>query len=79
MGASVIYLFPLAFDIIVSISLFAGRHSLAERGMDARTVGSLIAIYGIGYIIASLCMEKSSGRRTPACRCSPPLSSLSPC
>jgi len=58
MGAAVIYLFPLAFDIIVSISLFAGRHSLAERGMDARTVGSLIAIYGIGYIIASLCMGK---------------------
>ena len=57
MGAAVIYLFPLAFDIIVSISLFAGRHSLAERGMDASTVGSLIAIYGAGYIAALLPQE----------------------
>lgn len=53
-----IYLFPLAFDIIVSVALFAGRHSLAERGMDTGTVGSVLFMYGTGYIVASLLMGR---------------------
>ncbi|MFH0920801.1 MAG: MFS transporter [Fibrobacterota bacterium] len=58
MRHALIYLFPLAFDIIVSVSLFAGRHSLAERGLDTGTVGSILTMYGIGYIVASLLMGK---------------------
>ena len=54
----IIYLFPLAFDIIVSVSLFAGRHSLAEQGLDTGTVGSILTLYGIGYLISSLLMSR---------------------
>lgn len=54
MNTIILYLFPLCFDIIVSVSLFAGRHSLAERGLDTASVGTILTMYGIGYIVASL-------------------------
>ncbi|SRR3989339_487241 len=58
MNTWIIYFFPFAFDIIIGISLFASRHALAEQGMGTRTVGSIVAIYGIGYIAANLFMGK---------------------
>lgn len=53
-----VYLFPLLMDIIVGLVLFAGRHSLAERGYTESVVGSIPIIYGIGYVAASLFMGK---------------------
>lgn len=54
----ILYLFPLSFDVILGVSLFAGRHSLAERGLDTAAVGSILTMYGMGYIVASLLMAK---------------------
>ena len=54
----IIYLFPLVFDIIVSLSLFVSRHSFAEKGMDAKIVGAISIIYGIVYIGSSLIMSR---------------------
>ncbi len=49
---------PLVFDIIVSLVLFVGRHSLASQGYGEETVGSIVMFYGIGYVIASLLMTR---------------------
>ena len=49
---------PLTFDIIVSLVLFVGRHSLASQGYGEKTVGSIVMFYGIGYVIASLLMTR---------------------
>ena len=49
---------PLVFDIIVSLVLFVGRHSLASQGYGEKTVGSIVMFYGIGYVIASLLMTR---------------------
>ncbi len=54
----IIYLFPLVFDIIVSLSLFVSRHSFAEKGMDAKIVGAISIIYGTVYIGSSLIMSR---------------------
>ncbi|MBL8027744.1 MAG: MFS transporter [Fibrobacteres bacterium] len=55
---TILYLFPLAFDIIVSVSLFAGRHSLAEQGLSAVKVGSILTMYGVGYVLANVLMAR---------------------
>jgi MFS family permease len=49
---------PLLFDVIVSLVLFVGRHSLASQGYGEKTVGSIVMFYGIGYVIASLLMAR---------------------
>ena len=54
----VLYGFPFIADIIVSLVLFVGRHSLAGRGYDEVTVGSILLFYGLGYVIASLLMTR---------------------
>jgi MFS family permease len=54
----VLYGIPLAADIMVSLVLFVGRHSLASRGVDEATVGSVVLCYGIGYVIASMLMTR---------------------
>ncbi len=54
---------PLIFDIIVSLVLFVGRHSLASRGYGEEIVGSIVMFYGVGYVIASLLMTRIVKRR----------------
>ena len=58
MKAIVLYGFPLIADIVVGLMLFVGRHSLASRGYDDATVGSIVLVYGAGYVIASLLMAR---------------------
>ncbi|MBN1248459.1 MAG: MFS transporter [Anaerolineae bacterium] len=50
--------FPLLADLVVGLVLFVGRHSLASRGYDEATVGSIVLCYGFGYVVASLLMAK---------------------
>lgn len=52
-----IYSYPMVMDVAVALMLFVGRHSLATRGFDEATVGSVLLYYGIGYCISSLCMR----------------------
>ncbi|MCU0520764.1 MAG: MFS transporter [Anaerolineae bacterium] len=56
--AIVLYGFPFIADIVVGLTLFVGRHSLASRGYDEATVGSVVLVYGAGYIVASLLMSR---------------------
>lgn len=51
-------MFPLAIDIVVSLSLFVSRHSFAERGLSPVIVGSIAMIYGAIYIFSSLVMGR---------------------
>lgn len=51
-------LFPLLVDIIVSMVLFLGRHSLASRGFGEDVISSIVFCYGIGYVLCSLLMAK---------------------
>jgi len=54
----VLYGLPILADLVVGLVLFVGRHSLASRGFDEATVGSVVLCYGFGYVIASLLMAK---------------------
>ena len=54
----VLYGMPLLADLIVALVLFVGRHSLASRGFDETTVGSIVLCYGFGYVVSSLLMAK---------------------
>ncbi|MCD6284517.1 MAG: MFS transporter, partial [Anaerolineae bacterium] len=54
----VLYGLPLLADLIVGLVLFVGRHSLASRGFDEATVGSIVLVYGFGYVVSSLLMAK---------------------
>ncbi|MGC9350104.1 MAG: MFS transporter [Anaerolineae bacterium] len=54
----ILYGFPFAADVIVSLVLFVGRHALAGLGYGEATVGSIVLFYGIGYVIASLLMTR---------------------
>lgn len=54
----IIYLFPMSFDIIVSLTMFVGRHSYAEQGEKVAAIGSIAAIYGLVYIPSSFLMGK---------------------
>ena len=54
----VLYGLPLLADLIVGLVLFVGRHSLASRGFDETTVGSIVLVYGFGYVVSSLLMTK---------------------
>lgn len=58
MRAVVLYGFPFIADIVVGLMLFVGRHSLASRGYGEATVGSIVLVYGVGYIVASLLMSR---------------------
>ncbi len=51
-------LLPLTVDIIASLLLFLGRHSLATRGYSETTVGTLVLVYGLGYMLSSLLMTR---------------------
>jgi MFS family permease len=51
-------LLPLTVDIIASLILFVGRHSLATRGYSETTVGTLVLVYGLGYMLSSLMMTR---------------------
>jgi MFS family permease len=51
-------LLPLTADIIASLVLFLGRHSLASRGYSETTVGTLVLVYGLGYMLSSLLMTR---------------------
>ena len=59
----ILYMVPLTVDIIVSLILFVGRHSLASQGYDERTVGKIVLCFGIGYVISSLLMTRLVRRR----------------
>jgi MFS family permease len=54
----ILYGFPLIFDIIVSTTLFVGRHGLASQGYGESTVGSIVLGYGVGYVISCLLMPR---------------------
>ncbi len=54
----VLYGLPLLADLVVGLVLFVGRHSLAGRGFDEATVGSIVLCYGFGYVVSSLLMAK---------------------
>ena len=54
----IIYLYPLVLDIIVSVGLFAGRHTFGEKGLSTGTVGSIGIIYGVVYILSNFLMPK---------------------
>jgi MFS family permease len=54
----VLYGLPFLADLIVGLVLFVGRHSLASRGFDEATVGSIVLCYGFGYVVSSMLMAK---------------------
>jgi predicted MFS family arabinose efflux permease len=54
----VLYGLPFLADLVVGLVLFVGRHSLASRGFDETTVGSIVLCYGLGYVVSSLMMAK---------------------
>ena len=59
----IIYFFPFAMDIVLSLLLFVGRHSLATRGASESEVGSIPLLFGIGYFLAGPLMRKIISRR----------------
>jgi MFS family permease len=59
----VIYSYPMIVDVVVGVMLFVGRHSLASRGYDEATVGSVLIYYGTGYCVSSLFMRHIVRRR----------------
>ncbi|MFP4522618.1 MAG: MFS transporter [Fibrobacterota bacterium] len=61
---ALIFLFPMLFDIIAGLSLFAGRHSFAEMGLSTAKVGSIMVFFGTGYIFGSLIMGKIIRKET---------------
>ena len=54
----IIYIYPLVFDIIVGLTLFAGRHQFGELKLGTATIGSSWLIYGIGYMLCSMFMAR---------------------
>ncbi|MFH1707869.1 MAG: MFS transporter [Planctomycetota bacterium] len=54
----IMYTFPMVFDIIVGLTLFAGRHAFGEGGRGIGTVGGVWLIYGVGYTISSMIMSR---------------------
>jgi predicted MFS family arabinose efflux permease len=54
----ILFIFPLMVDIIVGLTLFLGRHSLASQGYDEKAIASIMLCYGIGYVISSLLMMR---------------------
>jgi MFS family permease len=54
----IIYIYPLVFDIIVGLTLFAGRHYFGELKLGTVTIGSALLIYGIGYMLCSMFMGR---------------------
>ena len=63
MTVFIIYFFPFAMDIVLSLLLFVGRHSLASRGATETEVGSIPLLFGIGYFLAGPLMRKIISRR----------------
>jgi len=45
-------------DIIVALTLFLGRHSLASRGYSESVIASLVLCFGVGYLVSSLMMMR---------------------
>ncbi len=52
MATFLLYFFPFAMDIVVSLLLFVGRHSLAMKGASEAEVGSIPLLFGLGYFLA---------------------------
>ncbi len=58
MNRIILYFFPFVVDIIVALTLFLGRHSLASRGYGEATIATLVMCFGIGYLLSSLLMMR---------------------
>ncbi|UCF37890.1 MAG: MFS transporter [Acidobacteriota bacterium] len=58
-----LYFFPFAMDIVVSLLLFVGRHSLAANGASEFVVGSVPMFFGIGYFLSGPIMRAIISRK----------------
>jgi predicted MFS family arabinose efflux permease len=63
MANFLLYFFPFAMDIVVSLLLFVGRHSLAMNGASEAEVGSIPLLFGVGYFLAGPIMRNIISRR----------------
>lgn len=63
MATFLLYFFPFAVDVIVSLLLFVGRHSLAMKGASETEVGSIPLIFGVGYFLSGPVMRTIINRR----------------
>jgi predicted MFS family arabinose efflux permease len=63
MTSFLLYFFPFAMDIVVSLLLFVGRHSLAMNGASEAEVGSIPLLFGVGYFLAGPLMRTIISRR----------------
>jgi len=63
MAIFLLYFFPFAIDIVVSLLLFVGRHSLAMTGASESEVGSIPLLFGVGYFLAGPLMRAIINRR----------------
>jgi len=63
MATFLLYFFPFAADIVVSLLLFVGRHSLAMAGASESDVGSIPLLFGISYFLAGPLMRSIISRR----------------
>jgi predicted MFS family arabinose efflux permease len=63
MATFLLYFFPFAIDIVVSLLLFVGRHSLAAQGASEVEVGSIPLLFGVGYFMAGPIMRFIVKRR----------------
>jgi MFS family permease len=63
MNNFVIYFFPFCMDIVVSLLLFVGRHSLASQGASEAVVGSIPLFFGVGYFLAGPVMRYVISRK----------------
>jgi predicted MFS family arabinose efflux permease len=62
MATFLLYFFPFAIDIVVSLLLFVGRHSLATIGASEAEVGSIPLLFGVGYFLAGPLMRSIISR-----------------
>jgi predicted MFS family arabinose efflux permease len=63
MTTFVIYFYPFCMDIVVSLLLFVGRHSLASQGASEAVVGSIPLVFGAGYFLAGPVMRAVISRK----------------
>lgn len=63
MTSFVIYFYPLCMDIVVSLLLFVGRHSMASQGASEAEVGSIPLFFGVGYFLAGPVMRYIISRK----------------
>lgn len=63
MTTFLLYFFPFAIDIVVSLLLFVGRHSLATGGASEAEVGSIPLLFGLSYFLAGPIMRAIINRK----------------